>query len=85
MTLTFVTEHPAREKQPLVNLPQVKITSHIQHSAHSFSHILSSFLYRHRPTAPLARCDGTVTQKDTIVLHRIPFHSCLVIKKGLHG
>ncbi len=24
-------------------------------------------------------------QKDTIVLRRIPFQSCLVIKKGLHG
>lgn len=59
--------------------------SHIQHSAHSFSDILSSFLCRHKLTAPLACCDGTVTQKDTIVLHRIPFHSCLVIKKGLHG
>ncbi|MEQ2257058.1 hypothetical protein ILYODFUR_030524 [Ilyodon furcidens] len=54
-------------------------------SAHLLLHILSSFLRRGKLTAPISSCDGTVTQKGTIVQRRILFHSFLVIKKGLHG
>lgn len=62
------------------------VFSHIQHPAsfiltHSF--LLS--LPRRADTPPLWPWWGLSCRKTLLLPHRIPFQSCLVIKKGLHG